>query len=93
MGERLRTLLFEPGQGWLRWGYDSRDDYRSYDEPPERYRVAPPARRLALYVTAWLVVPWLMVVGVRPGPGERRYRYSWEEVRPEWPSYLKDEDR
>lgn len=41
-----RWLLFEKGQGWLRWGYDTRDTAGSYLEPPEPYGVCPPLRRL-----------------------------------------------
>lgn len=47
-----RQLLFEPGQGWLRWGTDGREGWGGWYDPPESYVVAPPARRL------WLVLRW-----------------------------------
>ena len=39
-------LLFEPGQGWLRWGADTAWSAASYLDPPEPYGIAPPLRRL-----------------------------------------------
>lgn len=51
-----RWLLFDKGQGWLRWGIDYRIWQRGYLEPPEEYQVAPPLRRLAMvlrYRATW----------------------------------------
>lgn len=41
-----RWLLFEKGQGWLRWGTDTAWFAGSYLDPPEPYGIAPPLRRL-----------------------------------------------
>lgn len=45
-----RGLLFERGQGWLRWRMDGRSIAGGYYEPPEPYTVAPPLRRLAMAI-------------------------------------------
>lgn len=80
-------LLFEKGQGWLRWGIDERTHYEYIDEgleAPEPYTVAPPLRCLWWYVRGWLLVPYLMLVGYPPDPNDprdKRYRYAWEEAR------------
>jgi hypothetical protein len=45
-----RELLFEQGQGWLRWGTDERTSYEYLGEglnAPEEFPVAPPLRRFA----------------------------------------------
>lgn len=80
------VLLFDKGQGWLRWGTDDRIEYISHGEGLEEpcpYVVAPPLRRLAWWLKQLHMIPWAMLVGFRdPNTGER-YRYSWEEARPE----------
>lgn len=53
-----RWLLFEEGQGWLKWRMDIAETPGSYEppEPPEPYAVAPPLRRLAMalrYRSRW----------------------------------------
>jgi hypothetical protein len=53
-----RLLLFEPGQGWLRWGKDERSSRLSYMEPPETYVVAPPLHRLVWNFRG--IVDWLL---------------------------------
>jgi len=95
---KIKTLLFERGQGWLRWGQEQRTSY--YWEPnagayaPEWYLVAPPLHRLWLYVRQWLVLPRLMIIGYDDKPySDKRYRLSWEEACPEWPRDMKDPDR
>lgn len=50
-----KALLWEPGQGLLRWGLDTRYE-GGWMEPPEPYTVAPPIRRLCMairYRAAW----------------------------------------
>jgi hypothetical protein len=89
-----RTLLLDKGQGWLRWGTDERTEYEYIDEGlemPVPYMVAPPLRRFWFWVQQWLAIPKLMIVGVdlfdglsnAPDDAHTRYRYSWEEARPE----------
>lgn len=83
-------LLFEPGQGWLRWGTDGRVGYEVVGDfrVPEPYQVAPPLRRVAWYLSGWLAVPRLMLFG------DQGYRFAWEEARPElWWKFYSDEDR
>lgn len=42
------ALLFESGQGWLRWGMETRERFTQWNyDPPESYTVAPPIRRAA----------------------------------------------
>jgi len=53
-----RLLLFEPGQGWLRWGTDMRSTWWGEHEPPDEYLVAPPLRRLAWNARA--IIEWLL---------------------------------
>ena len=90
-----RALLFERGQGWLRWGTDQREGHIHHGEglnEPYWFTVGPPLRRLALYLRQWFIVPRLMWFGtVYPEDGVR-YRFSWEESRPCWPSDLKDRE-
>lgn len=91
-----RTLLFEAGQGWLRWGTEERTAYywesNACAYAPEWYRVAPPLHRLWLYVRQWFAVPHLMLIGVTFDGPPPRYRYSWEEARPCWPTDMRDND-
>lgn len=56
---RLSRLLFEKGQGWLRWGLDTRTDWR-FPEYGD-YTVAPPLRRVVLGFEPL----WFMIVGFR----------------------------
>lgn len=42
----FRTLLLEPGYGWLRWGFRVEQEPHGWTEPGETYCVAPPLRRL-----------------------------------------------
>jgi len=83
-----RVLLFEPGQGWLRWGKELRETAGWWDppEPPESYVVAPPLRRIAVYLRWWMTVAWWLVCGGRVWhPYDREWmRLSWEEIRPSW---------
>ncbi|HEX9992483.1 MAG TPA: hypothetical protein VGB14_06125 [Acidimicrobiales bacterium] len=78
-----RDVLYEPGQGWLRWQSDRRE--RVYYDPPDldTWVVCPPAHRLWLYLRSWLAAPQLLVVGFRDDDG-CRHRLSWDEVRPSW---------
>lgn len=91
-----RVLLFERGEGWLRWGMDHRDAYAGYENPPEPYTVAPPLRQCVLWLRQVLTIPKLMLFGVwMDEPGAKnyhRYRFSWEEARPCWPG-LDEPDR
>ena len=92
-------LVFDKGQGWFRWGTDDRIEYQYIDEgleEPVPYVVAPPLRRFWWWLKQWLVIPYLMIVGV-PREESGRYRFAWEEAHPErlrdgW-SYFKDKDR
>ena len=93
---RVCEVLFERGQGWLRWGLDERTSY--YWEfnagclAPEWYTVAPPMRRLALYLGQWLALPRLMLIGMSDKPySDKRYRFSWDEACPQWPSDMKED--
>lgn len=43
-------LLFESGQGWLRWKMERREGWGGYYDPPEPYMVAPPLHRLWFHV-------------------------------------------
>lgn len=94
-----KQVLFEKGQGWLRWGTDQRDS-REYDDNVCAsyicgvYTVAPPARRLFAYLRQWFYVPRLMVLGVRCARrGQALPFLSWEEAQPIWPSDMRCEDR
>ena len=96
----LRVLLWERGQGWLRWALDDRETYGCYDppEPPEHYVVAPPFRRIARYLRWWGTVAAWAACGFRVWhPYDREWmRLSWEEIRPCWSDTwdgLRDEDR
>jgi hypothetical protein len=42
----VRTLLLEPGMGWLRWAPELFQEPHGWYEPGETYYVAPPLRRL-----------------------------------------------
>ena len=56
-----RLLLFEPGQGWLRWGTDERVEYWDIGTDfmfPEPYLVVPPLRRFLWNVAT--IVAWLL---------------------------------
>lgn len=89
-------LLWERGQGWLRWAGEERTGYDNLGDglrAPYPYRVAPPARRLAVYLRQWLLVPRLMLRGAPPDEFGPRYRFSWEECSPCWPRDLQDVDR
>lgn len=91
----LRERLFERGQGWLRWGTEKREAWE-YDDNAcasycaGMYLVAPPLRRLALYLRQWFFVPRAMLVGFKWPEDAKRYRFSWEEAQPIWPSDTKD---
>ena len=73
-------LLFDKGQGWLRWGTDERIAYTYIDEgleQPEPYLVAPPLRRLWWWVRS---VPNSLRVWLIGYEWEgRRERLTWEE--------------
>jgi hypothetical protein len=78
-----RTLLFESGQGWLRWGKGERSSRLSYREPPETYVVAPPLRRFAWNVSD--ILAWLLNRdGLRDGAP-----FDWAAGR----GFYRDEDR
>ncbi len=91
--EWLGALLFEPGQGWLRWGMGEReateyvpDACASYTWP---YPVAPPLRRVSMLAHDWLFFPLSLLIARREG-------LSWEEIRPStWDDlgWLRDADR
>ena len=92
-------LLSEKGQGWLRWGIDVREGWE-YDDNAcapyhsHDYQVAPPLRRLWIYLAQWPRVPRLMLVGVRwPEEDGPRYHFAWEEAQPCWPSDMREPDR
>jgi len=74
-----RVLLFERGQGWLRWGIDDRATQYGYLEPPTSYAVAPPLRRAVITVRWW--AGWLRY----REPGEA---FDWTPA-----SFLRDDDR
>jgi len=65
------SLLFEPGQGWLRWGFETRT-FRCgtalFGLLDEESAVAPPVRRIAEYLRGWVRAP----IGDRP---------LWEDIR------------
>lgn len=78
-----RWLLFESGQGWLRWGMEWRREPHSWDPPipGEWYRVAPPARRLMELVWGNLRLNlWALI--------HDRSAFGWEGV-----GDLRDSDR
>lgn len=66
-----RWLLFEPGQGWLRWGAGTRESWCSYYEPPEPYGVLPPLRR------AWYVVRYREAWPLKMRDEDRAARVCW----------------
>ncbi len=76
-------LLFERGQGWLRWGDDDREYVQNHGGPGldewVPYTVSPPARTIARWLLSWPRVPLVIVGFYRRGWG----RLSWEEYRPE----------
>jgi len=67
-----KMLLFEKGQGWLRWKSEERTEYSQW-EPPELYVVFPPAQRIY----------WWLRSGCRNWDGwwntlrEKNRRYFW----------------
>lgn len=92
----LRTLLFEPGRGWLRWGFD--DVWTRRDEPPAV--VAPPLRRAWLWVEGpltWVLAGggWHRIDGVGPDDSPEWHRFPFQQHRESWASIhrtLRDED-
>lgn len=84
---KARVLLFEPGQGWLRWRHhDIKTLYWESNAcawAPEWHRVYPPVRRLASQLHWISRIPRLMLRG----------HLSWEEVRPDWSSLRADDCR
>lgn len=74
----IAELLFEPGQGWLRWSTDTRDEIASYYGPGEPYVVAPPLRRAWWWILgAWRLrgrARWSRVYGYRDPDRARRWR-------------------
>ena len=93
-----RTLLWEEGQGWLRWATDERTEYEYIDEglsQPTEYAVAPPLRRLWWWVRAAFQMPIIMFIGYKHPGDDRRTRLSFEECRPSRSdlSYYRDSDR
>lgn len=89
-----RERLFERGAGWLRWGKEERIEYyweaNACAYAPEWFVVAPPLRRLWIYLLQWPRVPWLMIVGLPPDEySPKRYRFSWEEAAPYYPSDMR----
>lgn len=73
------VLLFEPGQGWLRWKEDRGFTIVGFDPgEPEDYFFVPPLHRAWYQVKAVFFVPKAMLIGT----GKPRYRWSWEEARP-----------
>lgn len=80
------VLLFDKGQGWLRWGKDERIEHQYIDEgleEPVPYVVAPPLRRLCWWLKQIPMIPWATLVGFYDDTTGKRYRFSWEEARPE----------
>lgn len=71
-------VLFEPGQGWLRWGWDRRE--RIYYDPPDmdQWQVAPPLRRVWLWVAAYITAPWHML---RHGCSFCQVVCSWSDMQ------------
>lgn len=55
-----KGLFLEPGQGWLRWGLDKREESGGFYQPPEPYVVAPPLRRLCMAVRYRAIWPFEM---------------------------------
>lgn len=56
-------LLFEPGEGWLRWKGDWRSE-TTWDPPDhEEWMVYPPLRRLWFFARAWAAHPRLAFGG------------------------------
>lgn len=97
-----QVLLFEKGQGWLRWGMEERQasELMCYagDEPLYEwfpFTVAPPLRRAWLWLCMWANAPravWnCMIVGIEFDG--RRERLSWEETKPWDLSYVDPERR
>lgn len=70
-----RLVLFEPGQGWLRWKPEHREDrgptYFDPPEPPDTYTVAPPFRRL------W----WTLAILRYGGPSREDWRLLVDDDR------------
>lgn len=92
---RLRLLLFTPGRGWLRWGWDSYTEVEPILEdgsgPAWDVPCAPPLRRAAAAAWSWMVsFPKSWILKAR---GERLWvepehmrcdDWSWAKD-PEWP--------
>lgn len=89
--EAWSVLLFEKGQGWLRWGTSevyvsgSWNDSAFAYEPGGDVQVAPPLRRLGRFLWGQLEAPFYA----------RRCGESWSVVRPSWRdmAYLRDPER
>ena len=91
-----KLLLFDKGTGWLRWGFDERTDFGGYMDAPEPYEVAPPLRRLWIYVRAWLMLPYVCTFGYKNHYEEEgRTRLTFTEWRLTWGdiSYLVEKER
>jgi hypothetical protein len=90
-----RTLLFEPGMGWLRWRSAEYEVDGGWYEPIEYYRAFPPLHRLLMPTIA--AVTWVLHgFGWHKDDyfGWKRYTWeewgislseSWEMRDPEWP--------
>jgi hypothetical protein len=77
-----KLLLFEPGQGWFRWGRDEREYAEHHGEGLTEWlpcSVAPPARCFAWWLAGWVTIPLTIIRFRRSGWGW----LSWEEYRPE----------
>lgn len=69
-GRKLRWwkwLLFNEGDGWLRWKAEHRDTFPPYGEPPDRYVVWPPIRRFLYALRYWGWAEWGWMKGEKPG--------------------------
>lgn len=70
-----KVLLFEDGQGWLRWAEETRKRFtQMHYDPPEQYIVAPPLRR------AWFHAKFIVGYGyeiLRNGD----WRTEWSNLR------------
>lgn len=76
-----RVLLFEPGQGWLRWGVDEREYPEHHGEGLTEWlpcTVAPPARCVAWWLEGWLSMPRRIFRSWRATGSDR---LTWEEYR------------
>jgi hypothetical protein len=76
-----QTLLWEPGQGWLRWAEEHGETISHDYMDVEHYDYVPPLHRAWYQVKAVAFCPYAMVIGTKLDEGGR-YRWSWGEARP-----------